>query len=41
MMSLFLAMIIESYSDCILENTAIISPSQIDDFLLKWSDYDP
>ncbi|CAD8171918.1 unnamed protein product [Paramecium octaurelia] len=41
MISLFLAMIIESYQDCLLENTAVINPYQIEDFFLKWSDYDP
>lgn len=41
MISLFLAMIIESYSDYVLESTAVISPSQLEDFLHKWKDYDP
>ncbi|CAD8122599.1 unnamed protein product [Paramecium sonneborni] len=41
MTSLFLAMIIESYQECQLENTAAINPYQLEDFLLKWSDYDP
>lgn len=41
MESLFLAMVIESYSESITENSAVINPYQIDDYLLKWSDYDP
>ncbi|CAK63939.1 unnamed protein product (macronuclear) [Paramecium tetraurelia] len=41
MTSLFLAMIIESYQECQLENTAAINPYQLEDFLVKWSDYDP
>ena len=41
MISLFLAMIIETYQECLLENTAVINPYQIEDFFLKWSDYDP
>ncbi|CAD8200710.1 unnamed protein product [Paramecium pentaurelia] len=41
MTSLFLAMIIESYQECQLENTAAINPYQLEDFLIKWSDYDP
>ena len=33
MLSLFIAMIMESYGDVITENSAVINPYQIDDLL--------
>ena len=40
MLSLFVAMLIESYSDVIMENSAVINPFHLEDFLIKWSFYD-
>ena len=41
MMNLFITVVVEGYSDSVKENEAIITPTQIDEFLMKWSDYDP
>jgi hypothetical protein len=39
--NLFLAIVIEGFFEILLENEAIINKSQLFEFLIKWSDYDP
>ena len=41
MINLLLAVVVEGYTECRKENDAVITPSQMDDFLNKWSEYDP
>ncbi len=41
MINLFLALVVEGYSDTLAENEAVISPSSLEEFIEKWSEYDP
>lgn len=41
LINLFLAVVVGGYIDSKKENEAIISPSQMDELLEKWAEYDP
>lgn len=41
MVNLFLAIVIEGFFETLLEEEAVISSVQMQDFLTKWSEYDP
>ena len=41
MLNLFLAKVVEGYTELRKENDAIITPALMDEFLVKWSEFDP
>lgn len=40
-LNLLLAVVVEGFAESKKENDAVINPSQIDEFLDKWAEYDP
>ena len=40
-LNLLLAVVVEGFAESKKENDAVINPAQIDEFLDKWSEYDP
>ena len=40
-MNLFVAVVLSGFSDAMSENDAPVTPTDFDEFLEKWAEYDP